>query len=159
MRQVSIPVGVIVARHRSRRTAWQETAWRVAMVVAGVPAAKSGSMLWAKGGITLFYAGGAELSLHPSEIASYRQNLEQPIPLIYAVFAERAGVPDVLNVTAAPDEAEAYLDADGVFVDGAAMPPPVAEFVSAYVHSCGDTTTLKNGSTGTGAHLVGGRLA
>lgn len=153
MRQaISIPVGVIVARRRKQRTKWKEAEWRVAMIVAGVPAARAGSKLWAKGGVALFYAGGAELSLHPSEMDSYRQNLEQAVPLIYAVIAERAGVPDVLTVTAAPDEAAAYLDSDGVFVDTAAMPPPVAELLAAYVDSRGAAPAF-NGSTRADAHV------
>ena len=133
-RRLSIPVGVVAERMTIGNT-WQGIAWRPAGVLIGETALTAGSLLRDDGRIAAYYAGDARLELHPTDIDSYRHNLEQAVPRIYVVLAETADdtSPAVLLVTAAPDEACSYFDGDGRMVDGVPMGRELAGLIEAYV--------------------------
>jgi hypothetical protein len=118
-RRLSIPVGVVAERTTIGST-WQSHAWRPAGVLIGDTALTAGSLL---------------LELHPTDVDSYRHNLEQAVPRIYVVLAETAedAPPTVLLVTAAPDEASSYFDGDGRMVDGVPMGRELTGLIAAYV--------------------------
>ncbi len=133
-RRLSIPVGVIIER-TAVDTAWQSHVWRPAGVLVGETGLTAGTLLRDDDRTATYFAGGARLELHPSDVDSYRDNLEQVVPRIYVVLAETAddATPVVLLVTAAPDEASSYFDGDGRMVDGVPMGSEMAGLIAAYV--------------------------
>jgi hypothetical protein len=141
-RRLSIPVGVVAERTTIGST-WQSHAWRPAGVLIGDTALTAGSLLRDDGRITSYYAGNARLELHPTDVDSYRHNLEQAVPRIYVVLAETAedAPPTVLLVTAAPDEASSYFDGDGRMVDGVPMGRELTGLIAAYVAGHARPTT------------------
>jgi hypothetical protein len=136
-RRLSIPVGVIVER-RAIDTGWQSHVWRPAGVLVGETGLTTGSLLRDDGCTASYFAGDARLELHPTNIDSYRDNLEQVAPRIYVVLAETAddATPAVLLVTAAPDEASSYFDGEGRMVDGVPIGSELAGLIAAYVAEC-----------------------
>jgi hypothetical protein len=76
----------------------------------------------------------APLDLHPTDIASYRDNLRQDVPRIYVVLAPADEQPPQIRlVMAAPDEAQSYLCGDPGLVDGVPMPASLIALISAYI--------------------------
>ena len=72
---VSIPVGVVVERHKAT-SPWIDFVWRPVSVLAGVPSAAAWTPLGPVGDMTTFYAGAATIELHRTETANYISNLE-----------------------------------------------------------------------------------
>jgi molybdopterin-guanine dinucleotide biosynthesis protein A len=130
-RHVSMPIGVIVERVEIAGP-WPSHAWRPAGIVIGGAPLPPGSRLRQGGS---FFAGTAPLDLHRTDIASYRENLQQEVPRLYVVLAasEDGRPPGVHLVTAAPDEAGSYLDGEPTLVDGIPMPRPLIDLVVAYI--------------------------
>jgi hypothetical protein len=142
-RSLTIPIGIIMARtpHRSQ---WQDHyAWQFAGVVQGRPGLEPGSLMRQEGETSYFFAGQNELILHATDIESYELNLSQVPPRLYVVLKPQddAGVPTIHLLTAAPDEAEAYLEGDDCLVDGVPMPAALIELLAAFVagHARGET--------------------
>jgi hypothetical protein len=136
-RRLSIPVGVVVER-TATGSAWQSRAWRPAAAMIGGTALEPGSRLRQDDATASYFAGNAALELFPTEIESYCANLAQEVPRLYVVLSVPGTLaedetPVVHLVTAAPDEAESYLDGDGRLVDGVPMAPALIELISAYV--------------------------
>ena len=69
---VSIPVGVVVERHKAT-SPWLDFVWRPVSVLAGVPSAAPWTPLGPVGDMTTFYAGAATIELHRTETANYLQ--------------------------------------------------------------------------------------
>ena len=67
-------VGVIVARRRLKGP-WAGEAWLARAVLATAPETAPGTRLGVHGDEETFYAGPAEIALHPSATAHYRDNL------------------------------------------------------------------------------------
>jgi Protein of unknown function (DUF3305) len=134
---LSISLGVIIERTKID-SRWQSAAWRASGVLLAGTKMQNGSLLWKANGIAEYFAGVETLSLHPSDVSSYRENLEQDIPRLYVVLADTGGgdddnVPRPHLLTAAPDEAESYLDDQPSLVHGVPMPKPVYDLIAAYV--------------------------
>jgi hypothetical protein len=141
-RHVTLAIGVIVER-RAVEGPWQSHAWCVADAVIGEAPLEPGSRLRQDGTAAAYFAGTATLELDPTDIASYRENLRQEIPRLYVVLSEPDGdePPRVHLVTAAPDEAECYLDGDPNLVDGVPMPHPLVAMIGDYVDTFGGSAT------------------
>jgi len=132
-KHLSIPIGIIIEKC-AMDGPWQTDVWRPTEAVVGQVPLETGSRIRRAGKIEAYFAGNAALDLYPSDIASYRNNLHQEIPRIYVVLAATDGrPPNVHLVTAAPDEAEAYLDGDPSLVDGVPMPPSLIALISTYI--------------------------
>jgi hypothetical protein len=133
---LAVTIGIIVARTKVGGP-WQSHEWQPVSAVIGGLQLKSGSLLRTDHETAYFFAGDAMLNLHAAEVASYRINIEQHAPQIYVVLEPRAGPhlhpPTVHLVTAAPDEAESYLEGDDWLMDSIGMPATLLDAVRAFV--------------------------
>ena len=89
-------------------------------------------------GADVYFVGSSTLHLHKTEAASYRTNIEQDTPHLYVVLEPVSGVgeastPRVHLITAAPDEAEAYLEGDEWLIGSVPMPMSLRDTVAAFV--------------------------
>ena len=125
-------VGVVVA-HRRLKGPWGGEAWLARAVLPAAPAVVPGTPLGAGGDEDLFYAGPAEIVLHVSATAHYRDNLLAAQPSLWVALRPDgdAGVA-VAAVTADPYEGEALGDAFGDGVEAVPMPAEVAGLVAAF---------------------------
>jgi Protein of unknown function (DUF3305) len=131
---VSIPVGVLVERHKAA-SPWLDFVWRPASVLVGVPSAAPWTVLRDDGRVTTFYAGPAVIELHRTETANYLGNLQSGAPALWVVLrpTDRNPPYDVLAVTADPAEGEAMTEAGNDLVETVPMPPAIAEALEAFL--------------------------
>lgn len=129
-----IPVGVVVAR-RKAASQWIDFTWAPVSVLHGVPETEPWTVLRDDGDTTMFYAGRAEIALHPSETGLYRDNLGSGAPSLWVVLSatERDPPYRLVTVTADPSEGEAFTESTANLVEQVAMPPSIAEIIAAYV--------------------------
>jgi molybdopterin-guanine dinucleotide biosynthesis protein A len=133
MRSETIPVCVVIERHPVDHV-WAAEAWRAAGVLAGNSTASSwGVVLRREGALEQVLLASDGLTLHRSDVASYRYNLQGQSPSLFVVLRKTAGgegVPwRVLLVSAAPDEAQKLMDAGEDLVEAVAMPESVRAWV------------------------------
>jgi len=132
---VSIPVGVVVERSKGSGR-WAEFLWRPSRVLAGVPDTPVWTQLSEEGERATFYAGAADIELHRTETANYRDNLTTGSPLLWVVLRPTGADPPyrLALVTADPAEGEALaaLGNDDM-IDSVPMPAAVEEAVAAFV--------------------------
>lgn len=131
---VRIAVGVVVERRRAK-SAWADFLWRPVSVFAGNPSAAPWTPLDAEAETTLFYAGDAEVELHRTETANYRNNLASGAPALWVGLRPAAsGQPyEILAVTADPAEGEAFTDAGSNLVEAVPMPAEIAEAIAEFI--------------------------
>jgi hypothetical protein len=131
---VSIPVGVVVERHKAA-SPWLDFVWRPASVLAGVPSAEPWTPLGPIADTTSFYAGSASIDLHRTETANYLTNISSERPLLWVVLRATGDEPPYAlhAVTADPAEGEAYTEAGNDLVDTVPMPGEVIEVVQAFI--------------------------
>jgi hypothetical protein len=131
---VSIPVGVVVERHKAT-SPWLDFVWRPASVLAGVPDAAPWTALGPVGDMTTFYAGAATVELHRTETANYLSNLGSGAPLLWVVLQPTGSEPpyDLLTVTADPAEGEASTEAGNNLVETVPMPASIVEALETFV--------------------------
>lgn len=129
-----IPVGVVVER-RKARSPWLDFVWRPASVLGGLPEIEPWTALSADGEAVLFYAGAAEIELHPSETNNYRHNLLSTAPSLWVSLHPTDDEPPmrVAVVTADPAEGEALTEAGTAIVGAVPMPEPLRQAVAAFV--------------------------
>lgn len=131
---VSIPVGVVVERHKAL-SPWLDFVWRPVSVLEGIPSAASWTALAMTADKTTFFAGTATIELHRTETANYRSNLDTGAPALWVVLRPTGTEPpyDVLAVTADPAEGEAFTEAGNDLVETVPMPDAIAEMVGAFI--------------------------
>lgn len=130
----SVALGVVV-RCCPLRSRWQSSAWRAVAVIPGAPVDPGWRALAYDR--ALYLAATLPLSLHRSDTPSYRVNLASEPPSVYVVLRrvaseDRPGDVQPFLVTAAPDEAEAYLTGDDQ-VDPVPMPASVVAWVQHFI--------------------------
>ena len=132
--QAVLRVGVVVER-RVAASAWIDHVWSPVAVLAGVPDTAPWTLLAQDGDRATFYAGAAEVALHRSETANYRDNLASGRPALWVVLRPTGIDPpfDLIAVTADPAEGEAFTETGGDIVEPVAMPVPIGEAVAAFV--------------------------
>ncbi len=125
-------VGVVVARRRLKGP-WADVAWIPHAVLPAVPDVAPWTSLGRTGEDELFYAGAAEVELHPASTGHYRDNLSAARPSVW-VALRPLGVDEVevATVTVDPYEGEALAEGMGEIVEVVPMPPEVAERMQAY---------------------------
>jgi hypothetical protein len=99
---------------------------------------KRGDLVRAAGQTKYVFAGSSRLDLFASEIASYQLAVEQDVPSVYVVLKPQDDgerIPAVHLTTAAPDEAEAYLEGDECIVEAVPMPRALLELTTAFIAS------------------------
>lgn len=132
----TIPVGVVVERTKGA-SAWVDYLWRPSAVLAGVPDTPVWSKLTDDGERATFYAGAADIELHRTETANYRDNLATGEPLLWVVLRKTDSEPPytVFTVLADPAEGEAMTEAGNDLVETVAMPEAVRDALAAFVEA------------------------
>jgi len=131
---VSIPVGVVIER-RKAESAWIDFIWRPIAVLAGEPEARPWTMLSETAEGATFYAGIANVELHPSETANYRDNLSTGEPKLWVVLRPTGAEPPftVVRVTADGSEGEGFTAAGDDIVDHVPMPNAIWDVIDAFI--------------------------
>ena len=129
-----IAVGVIVERIKAE-SPWIDWIWRPTAVLAGEPATAPWTRIAEESDRTAFYAGTAQIELHRSETANYRDNLATGAPMLWVVLRETGTEPPygVYTVTADPAEGEGMTAAGNDIVEPVPMPDQVRDAVAAFV--------------------------
>jgi Protein of unknown function (DUF3305) len=157
---VTIPVGVVVERHKAT-SPWIDYVWRPAAVLPGIPAADPWTPLGSVADRTTFFAGAATIALHRTETANYIDNLASGAPLLWVVLRPTSGEPpyEVLAVTADPAEGEAFTEAGNDMVDTVPMPSEVKDALEAFVaeHHVERTFFKRQRDSGAEGMPAGGR--
>ena len=103
-------------------------------MLVGEPATPPWTLLSSEGDSTLFYAGTANVVLHRTETANYRDNLAAEAALWVVLRPTESDPPfELFTVTADPAEGEGYTAAGNDLVDYVPMPDAVREIVAAFV--------------------------
>ena len=131
-----IPVAVLMER-RPAVTPWAEHVWRAVEVLEEAPPVPAWTVLREEAGRTLFFAGTAEVWLHPTDTTNYKHNLDSTQPLAWVVLRPSEASPAgfvLQTVTVDPGEAHIHADAGSDLVEALPMPPGLralaAEFVA-----------------------------
>jgi len=127
-----ITVGVVVERRRAK-SAWADFVWRPSAVLAGAPDAAPWTLLNGNAECATFYAGAAELELHRSESANYRDNLATDVPMLWAILRPTEPPFTTVAVTADPAEGEAWATIGSDPVEALPMPTPIRSAIAAFV--------------------------
>lgn len=132
---IFVTVGVLMER-RKAVTRWAEHVWRAVEVLEDAPEVPDWTLLREEAGRSLFFAGRAEIALHPTDTSNYKHNLEAEKPLAWVILRQ-ADTPAGLRlqtVTIDPGEAHVHADVGNDMVESLAMPPGIralaAEFVA-----------------------------
>jgi hypothetical protein len=131
---VSIPVGVVVERHKAT-SPWIDYLWRPSSVLEGIPSAAPWTALGAAGDVTTFYAGTATVELYRTETANYLSNLDSGTPLLWVALRPTGTdtALEVIAVTADPAEGEALTEAGQDIVETLPMPSVIVQAVGAFI--------------------------
>ena len=106
-----IPVAVLAER-RPGVTKWVDHVWRAAEVLEHAPAVPPWTLLRQEEGRAVFFAGTADVALHPTDTSNYKHNLEAAQPLVWVLLRPVEGEPGLLLQTVTIDPGEAHLHAD-----------------------------------------------
>lgn len=125
----------IVAERRKAKSAWADYIWRPIAAMAGQPSAAPWTALGGTADCMNFYVGTAEIELHRSAAAGYRDNLNSGSPLFWVVLRATDGEPPyrIVAVTAEPGEGEAHTESGTDIVDTVAMPEPLRAEIAQFV--------------------------
>jgi hypothetical protein len=129
----TLPVGVIVERTKGV-TQWIDHVWRPVRVLVGVPDTTPWTMLADEGERAMYYAGAAEIELHPREAAYYRKNLDSGAPQLWVALRPTHGEPPytLVAVTADPFEGESLTEAGDDLIETVPMPETIRDAVAAF---------------------------
>jgi hypothetical protein len=132
--RVRIPVGVVVER-RKAASPWIDYTWRAVAVLPGEPAATSWTMLCEDVQGATFYAGRADVELHPGDTSNYRDNLSTGQPKLWVVLRPTGAEPpfEIVCVTADGSEGEGFTAAGDDIVEDVPMPEPIWDAVGAFI--------------------------
>ena len=130
----TIAVGVVVERSKGA-SQWSDFLWRPLSVIVGAPATPVWSKLSQEGERTTFFAGVANIELHRTETANYRDNLAHETPLLWVVLRPSEGIMpyELLAVTADPAEGEGMTEAGNNLVETVPMPATIRQAVADFV--------------------------
>lgn len=131
---VRIVVGV-VAERRPGVTAWADHAWSAREVLEDAPDLAPWTVLREEAGRTLFFAGGAEVALYPTDTDNYIHNLQQAVPCIWVVLrpAEEAPGFRLQAVTVDAGEAQLYAESGSDLLEALPLSPGLRLVVERFV--------------------------
>ena len=154
--RASIDVGVVVER-RASQNRWIDETWMPVSVIAGAPVGEPWRLMREADGVRSYLARVLTLTLHRSEVESYRLNLGEPVPRVFVVMtpAEEGAMPyEVLLVTCASYEAEEYLTGGDAIVEPVPMPPELLAWVADFIDMHGEPDTFVKRQRDTAPALV-----
>lgn len=131
---IRIPVGV-VAERRPGVTPWAAQVWQAREVLDDAPAIPAWTLLREEAGRALFFAGRAEVTLHPTDTDNYKHNLEAAEPRIWVVLRPADAPPGLQLQTVTVDAGEAHLYADSGddLLESLPLPPRLRALVEDFV--------------------------
>ena len=125
-------VSVLMARHPVSNNRWIDHRWESMGVVCRSD--PRGPKVMERDGVREVLYGGFPLSLHADECESYYHNLRAQQPACFVITrAADEGDPVPFLVSLSFDEANAYLETDGVEVFAVSIPPELYRWTEAYV--------------------------
>ncbi|MGX9962360.1 DUF3305 domain-containing protein [Roseomonas sp. F4] len=129
-----IPLAVLVER-RPGVTRWAEFAWRAIEVLEEAPDVPPWTVLREEPGRTVFFAGSADVALHPTDTDNYRHNLASAQPLVWVLLRPIEAAPGfhLQTVTADPGEAHLYADVGQDLLESLPMPPRLLAVMTEFV--------------------------
>jgi hypothetical protein len=130
----TIAVGVVVERSRAA-SPWIEFTWRPVSVLTGQPEMPPWTALRQDADSATFYAGAAQIELHRTETANYRNNMCSGSPRLWVVLRPTGREPpyQLFAVTADPAEGEALTGAASDLVEVVPMPLAICAQIEAFV--------------------------
>lgn len=136
-REVSIPVGVVVAKVKIDHK-WADWSWRPVAVIPGAPPVAAWTEIASGEGWTHYHCATVPLTLYRSDTEAYLVSLSELPPRVYVVLRRDDGGNAeypyfVETVTASPYEAQDFLDSAEDIVEAVPMPPGLAALVQAFV--------------------------
>jgi hypothetical protein len=136
-REVSIPIGVVVAKVKIDHK-WADWSWRPVAIIPGAPPVNGWKEIDSGEGWTHYHCGTLPLTLYRSDTEAYKVNLSDTPPKVYVVLRRNdEGGEDrpyfVETVTASPYEAQDFVDPGEDIVEPVPMPPGLAAWVQAFV--------------------------
>ena len=135
-RATSLPLGIVVERHRSRHP-WQEFAWRPVAVIPGAGPTDGWRVLLENDDSARYHAATLPLELHHKFTEAYRINLANRVPAVYVALrpADDGGAFPyrVFKATVAPFEATDLQESGDDLVEAVPMPPELISWVEAFV--------------------------
>jgi hypothetical protein len=131
---IRVEVGV-VAERRPGVTPWAEHAWAAREVLEDFPDLPPWTVLREEAGRTLFFAGAAEVALHPTDTDNYIHNLQQQPPRIWVVLRPAEAAPGfaLQAVTVDAGEAQLYAESGSDLLEALPMPPRLRLLVERFV--------------------------
>jgi hypothetical protein len=126
-------VAVLVERRRGV-TPWQDWVWQPVEVLEQAPNLSPWSVLRQDERTTLYFAGMAEVALHPTDTDNYLHNLHADSPRLWVVLRPAEGEPSMALHCATVDAGEAhnYADAGNDLLEALPLPPGIAAWVEAF---------------------------
>jgi hypothetical protein len=129
MARAHLTVGVL-AQSRKPVTRWARRGFTPLAVLTPAPATPPGTRIGPAGDVETWYAGPAQIALHPGDTSHYRDNLRSARPALWVALV--AGGLEVRLVTADPYEGEGLAGDPGLVVEAVAMPDAVRAEVAAF---------------------------
>ncbi|MBC7952421.1 MAG: molybdenum cofactor guanylyltransferase MobA [Rhodospirillaceae bacterium] len=136
--QAALPVAVMVERKDSSANPWVTETWRPLAVITDPPPGPAWVMLRQSDGFEHYLAAAPDLTLHRSDLASYRYNLGGADPRLFVVVRKtgQANPPvQVIMVTAAPDEAQKMSESGEDQVESLPLPAPLLTWIQTFCAS------------------------
>lgn len=131
-------VGVLAER-RPGTTPWAEWSWRAMEVLETAPDLAPWTLLREEAGRRLYFAGAAEVELHPTDTDNLKHNLESDSPLIWVVLRpdgrgtdEHPGMA-LHRVTVDAGEAHLYADVGQDLLEALPLPPRLRAVLGTFV--------------------------
>ena len=130
-RTISMPVGIIVAKHPGV-TRWATEIWKPCGLLPGAEIAHWVE-LRTEDSATLYHARTLDLSLYRSDVEAYKVALSMDTPSAFVIMDEdetgdSPGGWQVTDVTLSPYEAQDLLDSGFSLVEAVPIPPIIASF-------------------------------
>lgn len=136
-REISIPVGVVVAKIKIDHK-WADWSWRPVAIMPGAGPVEGWREIESGEGWTHYHCATLPLTLYRTDTEAYRLALSEKPPKVYVVLRrDEEGDDDypyfVETVTASPYEAQDFADSAEEIIEAVPMPPGLIAWVQAFV--------------------------
>ena len=135
-RTISMPVGIVVAKHPGV-TRWATEIWKPCGLLPGAEVAHWVE-LRTEDSATLYHARTMDLNLYRSDVEAYRVALSMDVPSAFVIMdedevGESPGGWQVTDVTLSPYEAQDLLDSGFSLVEPVPIPPVIVSWAQQFV--------------------------